>query len=677
MQRWSLCVVVGLGYGCAWGQQAPTPQPAVPPLQEQVTVTTERSGAAVGEAAKTVYELTEKDLAEYPAVTLDEALRQHAGFELFRRSSSRVQNPTSQGISLRGLGSTAASRTLVLEDGAPLNDAFGGWIHWNENPAGTVEAVTLVSGGGSDLYGSSALGGVIDVTPLRPEATTVVGAVSEGSQQTGDYDGLIARRGALLAGEVLRTAGYVQTNPVSAGLVDVASNVHSAAFRTELGHRVGRDSRVFLSGNVLNEARGNGTPIQSNATRLWRYQGGWESAADARVSGRVRAFGSDEGYRQSFSSIAVNRSSEVKTRFQRVETQELGATGDGTVRIGWAALVFGADVRDIRAADNEVPYSAGRANGIADTSARQRFFGGFGELLGAKGKWSGAASLRGDGAQNLHVRQFNGTPGAIAATTLPNRTEGVVSPRIGLVRDLGRGIAVHATGFRAFRTPTMNELYRSGQVGQQLTLANSALKSERATGWEVGLEAAHVPRLGALTATYFWTEINRPVSAVLIASTPTTMTNLRENLGQIRSDGVELALRVREGKPISGALGYQFADATVTKFSATPALVGNWIPDVPRNSGTGQVRFRSDRLGELTVAGRVGGKAFDDSSNIYPLAKFFEMDVSGRRSLGKHAEAFFVVENVTNVRQQVSRTPVLTLGSPVFGEGGVRVRIGN
>ena len=134
-------------------------QAAAPPVQQQVTVTASRAGEPVGETARTTYELDTKALEDYPAVTLDEALNQHAGFELFRRAPSRIANPTSEGISLRGLGSTAASRTLVLEDGAPLSDPFGGWVHWNETPALLVRSVELVTGGGSDLYGSSALGG--------------------------------------------------------------------------------------------------------------------------------------------------------------------------------------------------------------------------------------------------------------------------------------------------------------------------------------------------------------------------------------------------------------------------------------------------------------------------------------------------------------------------------------
>src|SRR4051794_41877771 len=85
--------------------------------------------------------------------------------DLFRRSSSLVANPTSQGLSLRGLGSTAASRTLVLANEIPLNDAFGGWIYWDEMPELSVRDVTVVRGGASDLYGSSAIGGVIEIQP--------------------------------------------------------------------------------------------------------------------------------------------------------------------------------------------------------------------------------------------------------------------------------------------------------------------------------------------------------------------------------------------------------------------------------------------------------------------------------------------------------------------------------
>ena len=660
-----------------------------------VTSVTGADSLPVGEAARTVYTLSAAELHAYPALTLDETLRQHAGFELFRRAPSRVANPTSEGISLRGLGSTAVSRTLVLEDGAPLNDPFGGWIHWNENPAQAVQTVELVTGGGSDLYGSSALGGVIDITPVSPIRPTLALEASAGAQDTSDFQGTSSfasqAMNGLLAGESLRTAGYIVVAPGLAGPIDTPANVRSQAYHAELGRRqesqdagFARDPRshAFLTGNVLNEDRNNGTPLQTNATRLWRYLAGYDVPAGERTEARLRLFGSDEGYRQTFTSTNAARTAETLTRLQRVHTQELGGTLNVAIHFSHFALLAGTDVRDLRGIDSEVPIAANTPNGLQDVTARQRYVGGFAELLESAGKWSGAISLRLDHSANLDTQTFAQARAgaAITAAPQPDRAELIASPRLGITRALGATSSAHVSAFRAFRAASMNELYRTGQVGQQTTLANPALNSERATGVEAGLESAPSPRISFKT-TYFWTVINRPVSAVLLSQTATSSTSMRENLGQLVSQGVEAAADFHLTRVLSATAGYQFANAVVTRFAPQPALVGLRIPQVPQHSLTGQVRLASARQGELTLAVRGSSLAFDDANNQFPLASFVQLDVYGRRSLvprrtGGRLDAFFLIQNLTGQRQQVARTPILTLGSPVFAEAGLRFRLG-
>lgn len=636
---------------------------------QQITVTATRSSIDFPATANTLYSLTISDLQDYPAIALDDKLRQQAGFELFRRSGSRVQNPTSQGISLRGLGSTAASRTLVLADGVPMNDPFGGWIHWDELPAGAVEAVAIATGGGSDLYGSSALGGVIDVAPARPTTTRVDASALGGAQGTSSvgFRGDIGntRWGQLLAADSFRTAGYIVTAPSLAGPVDTSANVHYQAGRSETDRIFGSANRAFLVGNMLNEAHGNGTPLQTNGTRLWRYIAGDDWSTASKASGRVRLFGSDEGYRQSFSSINTPRTSETLTRLQRVRTQELGASSDASLAFSPLALVMGADARDIRATDNEASLTSSPGN---DTTARQRFVGGFGEALATHHRWSATLSLRLDSVSNLDARSIslsNSVPQP--ATSIPNRAEFIASPRIGIVRQIASAATIHASVFRAFRTPTMNELYRTGQVGAQITQANSQLQSERATGWELGATYTPPSNFFSVSGRYFWTEINRPVSAVLIS----TNNYLRENLGQIVSQGTELRLDIRPGKSISATVGYQYAHAVVTRFSAQTNLVGNWIPEVPRQSFTGQLHATRPALGELTLAARASGQAWDDSANTYLLNGFFQLDIAARHNFGSHWTASAILDNLLNQRPDVARTPILTLGSPFLAQGGV------
>ena len=112
-------------------------------VSQQVQVTANRAATLLTDVPVSDIELTRDDLQNTPALTLDDALRQVPGFSLYRRSSSRVANPTTQGTSLRGLGANGSSRALVLQDGIPLNDPFGGWVYWDRVPTESVATVEI------------------------------------------------------------------------------------------------------------------------------------------------------------------------------------------------------------------------------------------------------------------------------------------------------------------------------------------------------------------------------------------------------------------------------------------------------------------------------------------------------------------------------------------------------
>jgi len=220
----------------------------------------------------------------------------------------------------------------------------------------------------------------------------------------------------------------------------------------------------------------------------------------------------------------------------------------------------------------------------------------------------------------------------------------------------------------------MNELYRTGQVGQQITLANPLLRSERATGWETGAQWAQPSRNSIIRASYFWTEVNRPVTALTISETPTSTTLMRENLGQIRSRGVSLDYEIAPLPWLSFAGGYQFARATVTRFDQEPALVGNWIPQVPRNTATAQATVSKKRWGTISLQERATGHQFDDDQNQFLLHSFFRTDAYASHDLTRYVELFISGENLFDRSIEVGRTPILTLGTPRLVQGGLRIR---
>lgn len=647
---------------------------------DSVTVNADRGLVGVSDLATSVLVINQQKMENEPGLTLDDRLHQVAGFQLFRRTSSWTANPTSQGVSLRGLGSTAASRTLVISDQVPLNDPFGGWIHWDEIPTLAIDEVRLLRGGAADLYGSSAIGGVIDVAPVELMAKPAFRFVADASGATENsaledmlLTGTMRRMAMLGAFTGLTTGGYVPIAPAYRGTVDVKANVTEESGRVEMHTPAPvKGMSAFLLANVLNEARGNGTPVQTNATRLWRYMGGAD-ASGRQGNAELRLYGSRESYQQRFSAIAPDRDSERLTKLQHVPLDELGFVTQASRALpGAVTAAVGVDMRDIRATDNESAVVAFAVTATTSTSARQRETGGYVDAIWQPKAWSVSGSVRVDSFQTFDARRV--VSDASTVTALAQLDELFVGPRLGVVRRLPHGFLLTGTGFRAFRGPTMNELYRTGQVGQQITLANDALLAEHATGFEFGgEEQGHE---GQLRATYFWTEVNRPISAVALSQTATTLLLQRQNLGQIRSRGVMVEGQSASWRGLDTNFGYQLAIATVTAFNAGSSvqtnLTGNWIPEVPREAATMTVNYVAPKIGSFHVIGSYTGKEYDDAANKFLLHPYARFDVSAERQLRPGLSVFGGAQNVLNRTIDAGLTPVLTLASPRLVQGGLR-----
>jgi len=176
-------------------------------------------------------------------------------------------------------------------------------------------------------------------------------------------------------------------------------------------------------------------------------------------------------------------------------------------------------------------------------------------------------------------------------------------------------------------------------------------------------------------ASYFWTQVNRPISALTLSSTPTSELLQRNNLGQIESRGVSLDYSIEERWwALTG--GYQFADATVTKFAQEPELVGNWIPQVARNMATAQLVLRKQRWGLLSLQGRMSGRQFDDDLNQYLLHGYFRFDAYASHDFGQHVQMYAEGENLFDRAIEVGKTPLLTLGTPREARVGLRLSWG-
>ncbi len=672
-----------------WEARSPGSQPLeitlVPrTVAARVTVTATRTTQRVSDTAASVAVLDHQDLATSGGITLDDTLGEIPGFMLYRRNGSLTANPTSLGVSLRGVGTSGASRALVISDGIPLTDPFGGWVYWDRIPETSVSAVEVVEGGVSDLYGGDALGGVINVIPRRLRESSLSLETFYGNEETPDA----SLTGSLRAGpwmadistEGFHTNGYVSVLPPLRGSVDTPVASEHFVGQLTLERLFAGQNRAFAQGSIFEDARKNGTPLQNNDTRVRQLAGGadWQSAAAGSMT--LRLYGGPEDYDQSFSSIAANQNSETLTDIQRVPSYQAGLSAGWTRTAGiHQTLAAGFDGQEVRGASDELLYSAGAVPSAVGAGGRQRLWGIYGEdIVRINTRWLITGGARVDDWQNydaLSVTRPLARSGPLQVTNYAARSAQAFSPRLSTLFRAKGNMVIRASMYRAFRPPTLNELYRNFRQGNTETLANSALTAEQLTGAEAGASYTGWHERLSLRGTLFWSDISRPIANVTLSTTPNLITQQRQNLGETRSRGIELEAESSPTPSVTLSGGYQFVDATVTRFPAEASLVGLLVPHVPRNDLTFQARYSRPHRLTASLQGSFIGSTFDDVLNTLPLYHYFLLDALVSRPLRHGMEVFVAGENLFNQRYDVARTPFLTNGPPVLFRAGFRLMI--
>src|SRR5215813_10095179 len=629
-------------------------------VSQEINVTANRVGTALSETAESVEVLSRQEMQTAASEAVDEVLRDVPGFTLFRRSDSRTANPTSQGASLRGIGGNGASRAVVLFDDIPLNDPFGGWVYWGRIPREDVSSIEVLRGGGSSLYGSDALTGVVNVTPLRAPGNLISAEISGGSESTPDASltsSWFLKSWTLgTSGEFFRTDGYILVPSGQRGSVDTKANsYHGTGLLT--ARRKLSSGDIFLTGDFYDEARNNGTPLTTNDTQLAQLSGGL-NLLTSLASIQLRGYGSEESYNQTFSSIAANRHSETLTRSQHVPAQQAGGSLTLSRQLERNSLVGGVDGRFVRGFSNETAFASSLATSLVDSGGHQQTFGAFvQDAIRLHSRLLFTMGLRYDNWDDYQAHTRT-TPLMTSIkrsfTAFPDQSDHAFSPRGALLFRATDGITLTASAYRSFRAPTLNELYRSFRLGNVLNLANAQLQAERLSGAEAGanffLGSTHIH------TAFYWMALSDPVANATLSSTPALITRQRENLGRTRSRGVEADAGWRFHK-LDVIAGYQFVDAVVTSFRANPALVGLEIPQVAPHQFTLQTRYSLAGGWTIAAQARASSRQFDDDLNQFPLDSFFQLDTYVSKRLRSAMEVFAAVENLFDSRIQVARTP--------------------
>ncbi len=616
--------------------------------QDEIVVTGRGLADPAGDIAYSVVALDRERLNSAASGRIEDALKDVAGLQQFRRSDARSTNPTSQGATLRGLGGNAAGRVLVLLDGVPQGDPFAGYINWPLYLPERLGRVRVTRGGGSGAGGAGALAGTIELDSMAAgDAPGLAGSAAGGSFGSAEArllaSGQLGGGFALLSGGYARSDGFVPV--VNAGPADKGARYEQYSLAARAVIPVGA-SELQANIDAFDDARTRGTDFSANRT----------TGADAslRLVGRdfvalgyvqVRRFTSQ------FASIDAGRTVATQTLDQyNTPATGIGLKLEGRPVLGRTELRIGGEWRRTSGETNEA-FSY-----VAAVPTRLRVAGGSSDIVGGfveATRMAGPLTLTGGGRIDwwsltggfLTERRVDGAP--LSDTRFPDRNGVAATGRLGVTYAIAPTLTVSAAGYVGWRLPTLNELYRPFRVGAEVTSANAALRPERSRGVE--LAARWRPARGAAVAvTVFDVTLDDAIANVTLPTGAPGTFRQRQNLDALRSRGIELDASLAHGDwRLAASAAY--ADVSLRGSGLSASLTGLKPASVAPFQSSATLGWRG-----LSATLRYVSAQFDDDLNTRRLSPAVTLDAVADMPVARGVTVRLRGENLFDARVEAA-----------------------
>lgn len=672
---------------------------------ESVIVTATRTSAELGSIPESISVVTSDQIQDTPALGLDDVLRNLPGLTL-NGIGPDVGHPTAYNESMRGLPTTE-TRMLVMVDGIPVNDPFFGYIQWNRIPLDNIQQVEIVRGGGSPLWGNTAMGGVVNVITRAPTANELIADGSGGSYGTyrssvyGSYVALPWVQFSLNAA-VSGTSGY-QTTPASwtsFGTLNLRSPVYTdTSFDTQnVGLRADLEPLPgmtgFLNVNFNHDRQTLSTPIGLDRQRLWTYAGGLRQEFAGGASVSLTYFHDDNNFVTNNPHL-LTFTTEYNSNVHTTTASDDGASIifsqalSGLVRL----INVGADMHRISGkdvADYYAPSGSLAAPPITG-GGNQLFVAGFVQTqLAPVDALEILASARYQYFRNSNaVDTF--PPGF---GTIPDSGKFRITPRVDASYAIDDSLGLRAAYYQSFRAPTLDQLYRTyADTTAGIFEGNPFLLPESLEGEEVGLDY-HRPGLRAQFTAYTSTISNLinqrnltpaefpDLLGVSCGFDPVAFTFLsctrNVNAAAAVARGVEAEVTWAVFGGFSAELTYTYADSHYTEDPVDPTAVGERLEGVPMHNAGASLTYQSLAGWQITTIFRYISSSYGDAHPADGLIQngHFVVDLSGSYRLTEQLAVYLQIQNLLDRRYIASNgggAPIL--GTPFEALGGLRVSL--
>ncbi len=395
-------------------------------------------------------------------------------------------------------------------------------------------------------------------------------------------------------------------------------------------------------------------------------------------------------FRENFSRVSEDRSSETPSQHQVVPSTDVGGSFTWTrLFLAKHHLIAGMDFRLIEGESRDAFFSSTAA--FTDkriSKGKQQFFGFFfQDVYTPMERLQIAFGIRLDYFRNSAGRETdmptNLEPESV--TRFPSRSYTAISPRLSFRYQLWPWLALHGAGYQSFRAPTLAELYRQSSVEDLVLRANPHLRPEHLEGGEIGFDYTGIPDFTARFTAY-WNNLRRPIANVTTAHDPITgedAERTRVNLGLARIRGIEVESEYRLTPRWSLMGSYLYSEAQLLDSPLDPDLEGKRLSQVPWYGGTVGVRYYHPSRLTVLVRGRFEGKKYEDADNHDTLGGYYVIDMTVSCPLPSNWLPSYIrtgglslsIQNLLDRTYAVDRGgDILKIGTPLLISGGVHLR---
>lgn len=656
-------------------------------VTEQIVVTASKSQQSIGDIPGRISLLSSRAIASTPSQSIDDVFKQASGIYVDRGSGLITSSVT---VNVRGITSNEQGRVLALVDGMPVNKTDGGSVNWNRINPEDVERVEIFKGPGSSIYGTNAMGGVINIISKKIQnpgyhafAKAEYGSFNTFGQKLGvsgkieGLNGLTFR----LSGFNRKSDGYNSYREAYRDKFSIASSLKESGIDAKLGYDINEKTNVQFNFNFYDDQRGTGTLVKEENYMKQKNTFG-NLSFNTEFNGiklTAGVFYQNENYLRVSEKYKTNTAGTL-TSYDRYNVdaarKDFGASISLTLPLFNTDFTTGIEIKKGSIDGSDIYQTS---TDVITNRGNMLFLAAFAQdSYNITEALSVLAGLRIDYIKftdgEFLVINPTATSSYMNAFTGPlaeyNWTK--ATPKLTLQYKIAENMKAYAAYSQGFRAASLDDLTRDGLIKLGFKKANPELKPEQISNYEFGFNYDINKQLFIMPSFYYMegTDFMYYISTgqTINISGKNRPIIIKDNISKVRFIGADVDVKYFLTANLYANANYTYTNTKILSFTGTTSLEGKELTYTPNHLINFGVTYLNPFVNG-TIQLHYQGKQFtqDDNSELDTSGNSMVIESNATVDVKLWKKAFNMVNIGVNVQNLFDIQTLTTYDRISFG----------